>query len=329
MQTSVLRLGFPVDLRRARRAVEGATRGDPAGSELWWATVTPHGPGTLHLRVVGSEVEAASWGDGAVWMQGQAPRLLGAEDRPEGFRPDTVLLRRLARRHPVRFGRTDRVFDALVPAILGQKVATRTAERSMARITAHFGELAPGPVPGPLRMRPRAEALAGLGSFRLHPLGVERQRAERIIAAAAQADRFEAAAAVGADRLEELLRATAGIGPWTIALVRTAALGDPDAVPPGDFHVPHAVCWALAGEARGSDERMLELLEPYRGHRGRVIALLYQAGVAAPRRGPRMQLLTVDGFDRADVLIRDRGPRGGGWRDRPTGPALGRRPPRP
>jgi 3-methyladenine DNA glycosylase/8-oxoguanine DNA glycosylase len=328
MLTSVLRLGFPVDLRRSRRAIEGATRGDRAGSELWWATVTPDGPGTLHLRIVGPEVEAAAWGDGAAWMQAQAPRLLGADDRPEGFRPDTVLLRRLARRYPVRFGRTDRVFDALVPAILGQKVATRTADRSLARMTAQFGELAPGPLPVPLRMRPRAEVLAGIGSFRLHPLGVERQRAERVIAAAAQADRFEAAAEVGADRVEELLRATAGIGPWTVALVRSAALGDADAVPLGDFHVPHAVCWALAGEERGSDERMLELLEPYRGHRARVIALLYQGGVAAPRRAPRMQLVPVDGFDRPDALIRDRGPRGGGWRDRPRGPAGGRRLPR-
>ncbi len=48
------------------------------------------------------------------------------------------------------------------------------------------------------------------------------------------------------------------------------------------------VAWALAGEARGTDERMLELLEPYRGQRGRVLRLLELAGVRAPRYGPRM-----------------------------------------
>ena len=71
-------------------------------------------------------------------------------------------------------------------------------------------------------------------------------------------------------------------------------LGDADAVSVGDYHLPHTVSWALAGEARGSDERMLELLEPYRGHRGRVIRLLEAAGIAAPRRGPRLRLRTLD-----------------------------------
>ena len=51
---------------------------------------------------------------------------------------------------------------------------------------------------------------------------------------------------------------------------------------------PHTVAWYLAGEERGSDERMVELLEPYRGHRFRVVSLLWQSGITAPRRGPRM-----------------------------------------
>jgi 3-methyladenine DNA glycosylase/8-oxoguanine DNA glycosylase len=68
------------------------------------------------------------------------------------------------------------------------------------------------------------------------------------------------------------------------------ALGDADAVSVGDYHLPHMVGWALAGEARSSDARMLELLEPYRGHRGRVIRLLVMAGIGAPRYGPRRAL---------------------------------------
>jgi 3-methyladenine DNA glycosylase/8-oxoguanine DNA glycosylase len=66
------------------------------------------------------------------------------------------------------------------------------------------------------------------------------------------------------------------------------AMGDPDAVPVGDYHLPSMVAWSLAGEPRADDARMLELLEPYRGHRGRVIRLLVAGGSAAPRRGPRM-----------------------------------------
>jgi 3-methyladenine DNA glycosylase/8-oxoguanine DNA glycosylase len=78
-----------------------------------------------------------------------------------------------------------------------------------------------------------------------------------------------------------------GVGPWTAALVAGEALGDPDAVPLGDYHLPHTVAWALAGEPRASDERMLDLLEPYRGQRDRVVRLLLAAGAHAPRFGPR------------------------------------------
>jgi 3-methyladenine DNA glycosylase/8-oxoguanine DNA glycosylase len=52
------------------------------------------------------------------------------------------------------------------------------------------------------------------------------------------------------------------------------ALGDADAVAVGDLHLPHLVARWLAGEHRGTDARMLELLEPFRGHRARVIRLL-------------------------------------------------------
>jgi hypothetical protein len=48
------------------------------------------------------------------------------------------------------------------------------------------------------------------------------------------------------------------------------------------------MAWALAGEPRADDARMLELLEPYRGQRGRVQRLLEVSGLRAPRSGPRM-----------------------------------------
>jgi 3-methyladenine DNA glycosylase/8-oxoguanine DNA glycosylase len=92
---------------------------------------------------------------------------------------------------------------------------------------------------------------------------------------------------------ERRLRALPGIGPWTAAEAIRSALGDPDAVSVGDFHLPHLVSWALAGEPRGDDARMLELLEPYRGHRGRAIRLLELSGIGAPRYGPRMGLRSI------------------------------------
>jgi 3-methyladenine DNA glycosylase/8-oxoguanine DNA glycosylase len=67
------------------------------------------------------------------------------------------------------------------------------------------------------------------------------------------------------------------------------AFGDADAVSVGDYHLKNVAAWHLAGEARGTDERMLELLEPFRPFRGVVMRLLGFAG-AAPRFGPRMPL---------------------------------------
>ena len=84
------------------------------------------------------------------------------------------------------------------------------------------------------------------------------------------------------------LTAVPGIGPWTAAEVGVRALGDPDAVSVGDFHLPNLVAYALAGEPRGDDARMLELLEPYRGQRARVMRLLELSGIRPPRYGPRL-----------------------------------------
>jgi hypothetical protein len=55
----------------------------------------------------------------------------------------------------------------------------------------------------------------------------------------------------------------------------------------GDYHLPHLVSWAFDGEPRGSDERMLQLLAPYRGQRARVIRLIELGVPRPPRRGPR------------------------------------------
>ena len=84
------------------------------------------------------------------------------------------------------------------------------------------------------------------------------------------------------------LTAVPGIGPWTAAEVAVRALGDPDAVSVGDFHLPNLVAYALAGEPRADDARMLELLEPWRGQRAHVVRLLELSGIRAPRYGPRL-----------------------------------------
>ena len=86
------------------------------------------------------------------------------------------------------------------------------------------------------------------------------------------------------------LGAFPGIGVWTVNNVAMLALGDADAVSVGDYWLKHIVSNALTGEPRGTDERMLELLEPWRGQRGRVCRLLMAGGPALPRFGPRLPL---------------------------------------
>lgn len=251
---------------------------------LWWATTTPDGPATLRLALASAHaVEASAWGPGAVWALAQAPRVLGLDDDPAAFAPAPGLVRDLARRAAgVHLGRTDRVHESLVSAILGQKVQSDAARASLFRLARRHGERAPGPIE--LWLVPTPRVLASLDYSAFHPCNVERARAERVIGASRRAAWLESRTT--ADELQLL----PGVGPWTAAVAASAAWGDPDVVPVGDFHLPNTVCWALAGEPRGDDARMLELLEPYRGHRARVVRLLTDAQVRAPKRGPRLSI---------------------------------------
>jgi 3-methyladenine DNA glycosylase/8-oxoguanine DNA glycosylase len=254
--------------------------------EAWLAFRTPTGPATLQLSHEGGFVRARSWGPGAGDALEGARRLIGEDDRPEAFVAHHPVLRRLQRTHPgLRLPSSGRVLHALIPSVIEQKITGTEAFRAYAALLRVHGEPAPGPLPA-LRLPPAPDRLASLPYHAFHPLGVERRRAEVIRRAAARAAWLEAAA----DSAEATQRLTsfAGIGAWTAAEVVRSAFGDPDAVSVGDYHVPNMVAWALAGEARADDARMLELLEPYRGQRGRVQRYLEVGRLVAPRYGPRM-----------------------------------------
>ena len=130
--------------------------------------------------------------------------------------------------------------------------------------------------------------MARLPGYAYHPLGLERRRADAIRFAAARAARVEQCAEMRLPDAYARLRSLPLVGRWTAAEVGLRALGDADAVSVGDFHLSHTICWALAGEPRGTDEQTLEFLAPYAGHRARVVRLVEAAGIHAPRRGPRM-----------------------------------------
>jgi len=254
--------------------------------EAWLAARTPDGAGTLHVRVLrDGRVAARAWGDGADALLTALPALLGEADAPEQLVAHHPVIRQLQRRHPgLRLPCSGRVLHALVPSVFEQKITGTEAFRAYAAFLRAFGEPAPGP--GDLLLPPDLATLAGMPYHVFHPIGIERRRAEVVRHAASRAGWLEAAAT--AEEAARRLRSLPGIGAWTAAEVVRISHGDPDAVSVGDYHLPNVVAWALAGEPRADDGRMLELLEPYRGQRGRVQRLLEVGRIVAPRYGPRM-----------------------------------------
>ena len=280
-------------------------RGDPTmrvGADgVWRATRTPEGPATIHLAIGRGQLLARAWGDGAGWALDHAPSMAGLLDDPAGL--DAIasrhpLIRDLARHNPgLRFPRTLAVMESLVPAIIEQKVTGNEAHRAWRGLVATHGEPAPGPAGGTgLRVPPSPAVLAALPYFAFHGFGLERRRADTIRRAAARATWLEAASDLAPEIGQARLRSLPGVGAWTAAEVAARAWGDPDAVSVGDYHLPNLVAWVLARERQGTDERMLELLEPFRGQRGRVIRLLEVAGFPAERHGPRYAGRRIEGI---------------------------------
>jgi 3-methyladenine DNA glycosylase/8-oxoguanine DNA glycosylase len=262
-------------------------------SEAWRATRSPDGPATLHLRVDRDGVRAEAWGVGAGWALETLPELLGEPDDAAALLSSHPLLVELQRRLPgLRLPRTGRLFEALLPAIIEQKITSFEAQRSYRRLIGAHGERAPGPLR--LRLQPSPERLARLPYHAYHEFGLEQRRADAIRRAAAVAPQLERMASRPPSEALRALRSVPGVGPWTAAEAVRIALGDPDAVSVGDFHLPSLVAGALANEGRADDARMLELLEPYRGQRARVVRLL-EAGAGLPRRrAPRMPMRRIE-----------------------------------
>jgi hypothetical protein len=260
-------------------------------SDFWRATFTPAGAATIHIWWTRHAVDAQAWGPGADWMLDQVPRMIGDDDPgfecPDDAHPAVAAAHRNHR--GLRIGASGTLYHELLPVILAQRVTGGEAVRQWQRLAVRLGKPAPGPDPT-LRLPPDPQSLLGKPAWWFHPFGVEAKRADALRTVARYATRIDqwcALSPVDASAKLVLLR---GIGAWTIGSALGPAMGDPDAVPVGDFHIPNMVAWALAGEPRGTDARMLELLAPYSGQRGRVITLLGRNGNAAPAFGPRQRI---------------------------------------
>ncbi len=247
------------------------------------------GPATI--EVVTSEdgdIDARGWGPASGEALDQLPEMLGFLEPPWSL-PGHPALNKLARQHEgLRLVITRQVFEGLIPIVLQQQVTWQEAAYAWRRIVETLGERAPGPFE--LYLPPQPWAILDAGIDRLMSLGINRQRSRTIEEIAFAASRLERAVDLSTSEAFALLTTIRGIGPWTAGMLLGLRLGRADAVVVGDLHLPHSVSWAFAGEPRGSDERMLELLKPFEHHAFQVVRLLFAARIEAPRRGPKREL---------------------------------------
>lgn len=271
--------------------------GDPTtrlgDHQFWRATYTPDGPGTIHIDFRDKRLRSRAWGPGGDWLLARADAMTGGRDPGCSFTDAHPAIIAAQRDHPdLRFGASFTLYHELIATILGQRVTAGEGVVQWRRLVMQLGPTAPGP--GGLLLPPSADDLATRPAWWFHPLGIEAKRAVPLREVAKHASKLHAWASLSSQAVAEKLALLRGIGPWTIGSVMATALGDPDSVAVGDFHLKNVVGHALAGRARSTDEEMLRLLEPYRGQRGRVVRLLLAAGHSAPAFGPRRRVLPMN-----------------------------------
>ncbi len=291
--SAVVRPRLEISLRTSLSALRHGPR-DPtiraADGGVWRATRTPIGPATIHYRARGNEVVVRAWGPGAEHAVANAPDVLGARDDLEGWNPAAhPLVYEIDRRMTgLRMLATGAVFEAIVPTVLEQKVTSEEAHASWRKMVWRWGERAPGP--NGVRIPPSPETLATQPYYAYHPFGLEKKRTDIVKKLASRVRRLDEAATLGRSLGRSRLEAFPGIGKWTSAKVAQVAWADADAVAVGDYHLAPMVVYAFTGRRGGDDDAMLELLEPFRPHRGRASMLIKFAGGGPPRRGPRAKI---------------------------------------
>ena len=295
-QTRVVHLESPVNVHVTLSLLRRGP-GDPTtrrdGTRLWRTSRMESGPVTYAIdQLSPHDVRGSAWGPGSAELLELLPRLIGAHDDAASFVPGHPVLADGVRRHPgLRVPSTERVLEALIPAVIEQKVLGIDAFAAWRRLNLRFGEPAPGPAPHGMRVMPDAEQWAAIPSWEWHLAGVDPSRARTAQACARVARQLERLARErdgDPATVYRGLRSIPGVGVWTAAEVGTRALGDADAVPFGDYHVATDVGVALLGR-RIDDVELAEVLEPWRGHRYRVVQLVRLSPlVRTERRGPRM-----------------------------------------
>ncbi|MET0704365.1 MAG: DNA-3-methyladenine glycosylase 2 family protein [Mycobacterium sp.] len=262
---------------------------------IWRTSLLASGPVTARITRAGpAAVHAQAWGDGADEFIETVPAFLGADDDHSDFAPDDPTIAAAVKAVPhLRLGRTGQVLEALIPAVIEQRVQGADAFRAWRLLVTRFGTAAPGPAPERMRIIPSADVWRRVPSWEFHRANVDPGRARTIVGAAQRAAALERLTARPPADAREAMMSLPGVGIWTVAEVAQRAFGDADALSVGDYHVSKMIGWTLLGYPV-DDDRMIELLEPMRPHRHRAVRLLYLSGLARePRRGPRLPVQNI------------------------------------
>lgn len=270
-------------------------RGDPthliaADRSVWHTTLTDDGPATLRFSQTDLHtITGQAWGAGARAAMLAAPDLVGGSDDPTGFVPGHPVLTGAEHRHPgLRIPKSGRIMEALIPAILEQRVIGLQAQSAWRQLVRAHGTSAPGPVPAGMMVVPSVRVWQLIPSWEWHKAGVDPQRSRTVMAVLAVARQLERCAELSPEEAATRLRSVPGVGDWTAAEVGQRALGDADALSVGDYHLAGFIGHALFG-VKFDDRQLVAALEKWRPHRFRVVRLVETSGVAGkPRRGPRM-----------------------------------------
>ncbi|NUL48567.1 3-methyladenine DNA glycosylase [Cellulosimicrobium funkei] len=317
--TVLLEPGVPVDVRLTlgvlqRGQADPTVQSRPDGVWLCYRVPGSSDPVTMLVRpapsrLVPGPVPVLAWGPGAEAAVADAHRLLGLDDDWSAF--DALLALRSAeasrqagaseaaaalpppviqarRANPgLRLPTTGRMVDQLLTVVLEQKVTHDQARSGWRWLVRGFGEAAPAPAPPGMLLPPTAEAVRRIPSWAWHAGWVQPAQSKAMLRVAERASALERLAGLPVDVAAETLTAVPGIGVWTAAETVQRTHGAPDTVSVGDYHLAHQVGEALTGR-RTDDAGMLRLLEPWGGHRQRVVRLIGLSGLRFSRFGPRL-----------------------------------------
>ena len=222
--------------------------------------------GVMTALVDGAVVRARQSPDGTVWLHGPAPAaerlrwILALDDDHSEFlravRDDALLGRAARELRGLRPVRVPTVAQALLRALCGQLVQSKTARHLERRIVQAVSPRRPDG----LCAAPSCEALARKSPAELRRLGLHARRAAALVRVVRGLD-LERLRGISTDAAAARLERERGIGPWSIGVICLQGLGRTERGLVGDLGLVKLVSgW------RGrwvETEETAELLAPY------------------------------------------------------------------